>query len=233
VIDSKKVVAYFRVSTKGQGESGLGLEAQEDTIRQYCLNNNLNLITSYTEIETSTKHTLDNRPVLQKALGHCKRIKATLIIAKLDRLARSVYVTSLLQKSGISFICVDMPSANNFTIHILAAVAEEEARAISERTKKSLKALKVRGVKLGSHRPECAKNLSLIAACRGRKIGAAQNRQIKKEAYADLLPEIITLRKGGMSQKEIASFLNIRGETTRQGCQFYPITISRLLKIGV
>ncbi len=230
---NKKFVAYFRVSTKAQDLSHLGLEGQEETVRQYCLKNNLNLITSYTEVETSTKHTLENRPILQKALGHCKRIGAILIIAKLDRLARSVYVTSLLHKSGIEFVCVDMPMASRLTIQIMAAVAEQEAKSISERTSTALKALKARGVKLGSHRPECAKNLSLVAAQQGRKIGSATNRQIKKEAYADLLPEIISLRKGGMSQKEIARFLNIRGDTTRTGCQFYPITISRLLKIGV
>ncbi len=228
-----KYIAYYRVSTKQQEDSHLGLEGQEATVKNYCLNNNLNLIASYTEIETSTKHTLENRPILQKALGHSKRIGAILIIAKLDRLARSVYVTSLLHKSGTEFICCDMPMASRLTIQILSAVAEQEAKSISDRTKTALQALKARGVKLGSHRPECKENLSPEGKIKGRVLGSATNRRNKKEAYADLMPEIISLHRGGMSRKAIAGFLNARGETTRMGCQFYPITISRLIKIGV
>lgn len=228
---NNKFIAYYRVSTKEQGKSGLGLEGQEATVKEHCLRNELNLITSYMEVETGTKNSLENRPILQKALGHCKRIGATLIIAKLDRLARSVYVTSLLYSSGIEFLCCDIPSANRFTINILAAVAEEEARAISDRTKTALHALKVRGVKLGAHRPECANNLNKESRDKGRRLGSAEMRRQKKEAYGDLLPEIFSLRREGKTLQHIASILNTKGETTRTGCKFYPITVSHILKL--
>jgi DNA invertase Pin-like site-specific DNA recombinase len=226
-------IAYYRVSTKDQGRSGLGLEAQEATVKEYCLKNDLNLIASYTEVETSTKDTLENRPVLQKALGHSKRISAVLIIAKLDRLSRSVYVTSLLHKSGVEFLCCDMPLANRFTINILAAVAEQEAQMISERTKAALKALKARGIKLGTHRPECANNLSEEGRQLGNKRGSSRNRQIKKEAYADILPEIVAMRHSGMQIKDITLTLNDKGYTTRTGCGFHTTTVRRLLALGV
>ncbi len=228
---NNKYIAYYRVSTKSQEQSGLGLEAQEETVKQYCLSNNCNLIASYTEIETSTKDTLDNRPILQRALGHCKRIGARLIIAKLDRLARSVYVTALLHKSGIEFLACDMPLANKFTIQILAAVAEQEARSISERTKSALKALKARGVKLGSSRVG-SPQLSEASKQLGRKAGAMANHNEKKEAYADLLPEIFEMRKQGMYLKDIAFTLNDKGYTTRTGCTFHKITVARLLRMA-
>ncbi len=228
-----KFIAYYRVSTQKQDDSHLGLEAQESTVQRYCAGNNIVLMRSYTEIETGTKNNLDNRPILQKALGHCKRIGATLIIAKLDRLSRSVYFTSLLHASGLEFICCDMPFANRITIQIMAIMAEQEAKVISERTKSALCALKQRGIKLGTHRPECRNNLSCVGRVLGNKRGSQRNQQNKKEAYSDLLPEIIRMRKAGKTHKYIAESLNIRGETTRTGCLFLPITISRLVKIGV
>lgn len=228
---NNKYIAYYRVSTREQGRSGLGLEGQEIAVKEYCLKNSLDLIASYTEVETGTKNDLENRPILQKALGHCKRIGAILIIAKLDRLARSVYVTSVLYKSGIEFLCCDIPSANRFTINILAAVAEEEARAISERTKAALKALKKRGIKLGSHRPECMYNLSEASRINGSKISAISKRKKKREAYADLLPEIIAMRKSRMTYKGVAQILNDRGDTTRTGCSFYASTVYKIVQL--
>ncbi len=229
---NQKFVAYFRVSTQEQSYSHLGLEAQEKMVEKYCSSNDsCELVASYTEVETGKKDSLENRPVLRKVLGHCKRIGATLVIAKLDRLARSVYVTAMLHKSGIEFICCDMPTANRMTVQILAAVAENEAKMISDRTKAALGALKARGVKLGSHRPECANGLTLAARqCGGAKAAINKQRQ-KVEAYSEILGEIFEMRKTRMTYKGIAETLNNRGETTRSGCAFKPGTIHKMLKL--
>ncbi len=229
---NKKFVAYYRVSTREQSFSHLGLEAQEAMVKKYCLGSDGNLIAAYTETETGKKNSLENRPILKKALAHCKRIGAILIIAKLDRLARSVYVTAMLHKSGIEFLCCDMPTANRMTVQILAAVAENEAKMISDRTKAALGALKARGVKLGSHRPECANTLTPVA----RKIGGSRSAKIKKiekiDAYRDVINEIIALRKQGTPYKGIAKCLNDRGDTTRTGCDYLPSTIYKIIKLG-
>src|SRR5260221_640306 len=123
-----KIIGYYRVSTARQGRSGLGLEGQEAAVRGYAAEHGCDLIASYTEVETGTRDTLENRPELLKALAHAKRSKAILVIAKLDRLARSVYVTAELHRSGVEFVATDNPVANRLTIQILAAVAEDEAR---------------------------------------------------------------------------------------------------------
>jgi DNA invertase Pin-like site-specific DNA recombinase len=227
-----KYIAYYRVSTREQGNSGLGLEGQEASVKQYCGNNNIILIKAYTEIETGKGDNLKRRPILQKALGHCRRIGATLLIAKLDRLARSVYVTSLLHKSGIDFVACDVPSANRFIIQILSAVAEQEAKMISDRTKKALLALKERGVKLGSHRPECMNNLSNSARASGGSHSASIRKKDKLEAYGSVIHEMINMKDNGTTYKQIAGIFNDRGETTRMGCSFTGESINRLIKLG-
>ena len=126
------LIPYYRVSTKKQGASGLGLEAQQDCVNNYSRNGAHKIIASYQEIETGKR---SDRPELAKAIMHAKRAKATLIIAKLDRLARNVHFLSGLMEARVDFVCCDNPHANRLTLHILAAVAEDEARAISERTK--------------------------------------------------------------------------------------------------
>ncbi|MCX6130796.1 MAG: recombinase family protein [Proteobacteria bacterium] len=138
-MDHKKIVAYFRVSTRKQGESGLGLEGQEAAIATYAQGGKVKILASYTEVESGK---LAERRELSKALAHARRSKATLVVAKLDRLARNVAVLSALMDSGVEFIACDNPYANRLTIHILAAVAEDEARRISERTKTALAAYK-------------------------------------------------------------------------------------------
>ena len=147
---AKTVIGYVRVSTKGQGASGLGLEAQESAINAYAAQSDAKALRLYVEIESGRK---SDRPQLAAALAHAKRSKATLIVAKLDRLSRNVAFLSALMESGVEFVAVDQPHANRLTIHILAAVAEDEARRISERTKTALAAAKARGTKLGSARP--------------------------------------------------------------------------------
>jgi DNA invertase Pin-like site-specific DNA recombinase len=140
-------IAYYRVSTTRQGKSGLGLEAQRSAITTYLNGGNWTLIEAFTEVESGKR--VKNRPALAAALAACKKHDATLVIAKLDRLARNVAFVSRLMESKVKFVIVEMPDANKFTIHIIAAVAEHEAEQISERTKAALAAAKARGVKLG------------------------------------------------------------------------------------
>lgn len=144
----QKLVAYYRVSTAKQGASGLGLEGQEAAVAGYARATHGTLLRAYTEIETGKRV---DRPELAKALSDCKHSKAVLVIAKLDRLARNVHFLSGLMEAGVEFVCCDMPSANRLTLHILAAVAEDEAKRISERTKVALAAYKARGGVLARH----------------------------------------------------------------------------------
>jgi Resolvase, N terminal domain len=141
-------VAYYRVSTERQGRSGLGLEAQQEAVRSYLNGGRWRLDAEVIEIESGKR---SDRPKLAEALRLCRLHGAKLIIARLDRLARNVAFVSALMESGVDFVAVDFPQANRLTVHILAAVAEHEAKAISERTKAALAAAKARGKKLGGH----------------------------------------------------------------------------------
>jgi DNA invertase Pin-like site-specific DNA recombinase len=143
-------VAYYRVSTDKQGESGLGLEAQREAVNQIA--RNAPVLAEFTEVEIAKKSSASNRPQLLAAIEEAKKRTATLLIAKLDRLARNVYFISGLMESGVDFVAADMPQANRLTVHIMAAFAEHEARAISDRTTAALGALRARGVKLGNPR---------------------------------------------------------------------------------
>jgi hypothetical protein len=134
-----KVVAYYRVSTARQGASGLGLDAQRAAVATWTAANGAAVLAGYTEVESGKRA---DRPELGKALAHAKRSRATLVIAKLDRLSRNVHFLSGLMESGVDFIACDNPHANKLTIHILAAVAEDEAKRISERTRAALAAYK-------------------------------------------------------------------------------------------
>ena len=160
------------------------------------------------------------RPELANALAHCRRSKATLVVAKLDRLARNVAFTSALMESKVEFVCCDNPHANKLTIHILAAVAEHEAEAISQRTKAALAAAKARGVKLGSARPghwdgrEDRRAAGVKAAGKAAREAHARAAQ---EAYADLFPIVGKLRAKGLTMQRIADKLNTMGHTTRRG----------------
>src|SRR4029453_13809785 len=146
-----KFVAYFRVSTDRQGKSGLGLEAQRKSVLDYLDGGRWGLVGEFTEIE-SGKH--NDPPEMEKALAACKKQKAKLVIAKLDRLSRNLAFIAALMDSGVEFIAVDNPHANKLTLHILAAVAVHAREMISERTKGALQAAKARGVKLGRNGSE-------------------------------------------------------------------------------
>src|SRR5271168_400383 len=127
-----RIVTYYRVSTKRQGESGLGLDGQRSAVEEYALRIGATVVASYTEVESGKRA---DRPELAAAIAHATRSKARLVVAKLDRLARNVAFLSALMESGADFVAIDNEHANRLTIHILAAVAEAEAKAISERTK--------------------------------------------------------------------------------------------------
>ena len=145
-------VAYYRVSTERQGESGLGLAAQREAVSRFLGSgrSSISLLAEFTEVESGKRHT--NRPELLRAIELSRRQKATLVIAKLDRLARNVHFISGLMETGVEFVAADMPQANRLTIHILAAFAEHEREAISQRTKGALQAARKRGTRLGNPR---------------------------------------------------------------------------------
>lgn len=221
----KKFIAYFRVSTARQGESGLGLEAQATSVRDYVANQGI-LVAEYTECESGKK---SDRPELSKALAHARRIGATLVIAKLDRLARNVHFLSTLMETGVDFLAVDNPNANRLTVQILAAVAEDELARISARTKSALQAYKARGGKLGAQDPRC-RRLSQDDAKKGQERGSRKTAENARKAYTDLEPVIANLRKNGKSFRQIASELNDAGHTTRNHRPWSATQIMRVLK---
>src|SRR6516165_29497 len=146
------IIGYQRVSTRKQGESGLGLESQEAAIRAYAAQRGATVIGMYTEVESGRR---SDRPQLASALAHARRSRATLVVAKLDRLSRNVAFLSALLESKADFVACDNPHANKLTVHLLAAVAEHEAEMISRRTKDALAAYKARGGKLGGQLAQC------------------------------------------------------------------------------
>jgi DNA invertase Pin-like site-specific DNA recombinase len=162
-----KFVSYLRVSTARQGISGLGLEAQRESVAQYLNGGHWTLVQEVVEVESGKRN---DRPAIAEALRLCRLHRATLIIAKLDRLARNVHFISSLMESGIEFIAVDFPQANRLTVHILAAVAEHEAAMISARTVAALGAAKARGVALGGLRGDRTRMAGM--ATKGNKASA-------------------------------------------------------------
>jgi DNA invertase Pin-like site-specific DNA recombinase len=250
-----KLVAYRRVSTVKQGESGLGLEGQDAAIRVHAKTTGCDIVGTYTEVESSTYDDLADRPELMKAIRHAKRSKATLVIAKLDRLVRSTIAMAELKRSQVKFVACDNPYANELTIDILVAVAADEARRISERTKAALraykdgmrvsKAMKLRypnGVpqevidatagKLGGSLPQCRK-LTEEARRRGIENASASHRARADEAYADLMPDLLRWRAEGLSYQKIANRLNEEGHTTRQQKAWNLIQVKRVLDRAV
>jgi DNA invertase Pin-like site-specific DNA recombinase len=220
------IVGYLRVSTKGQGESGLGIEAQRAAVEAYARQNGVGFIHWYIEVESGK---LADRPELAKALAHARRSKATLVVAKLDRLARNVAFLSALMDSKVPFVACDNPHANRLTLHILAAGAEAEAVAISQRTKAALAAYKARGGKLGGQLPQC-RNLTSEATAKGRERSAVARAEAAAEAYSDLAPTLAELRGKGQSLQAIADHLNAEGHTTRRGKLWNPVQVSRVLE---
>ena len=206
-------VAYYRVSTDRQGESGLGLEAQRAAVGRFTYG--ASLLSEFQEIESGKRHT--NRPQLAAALDQCRRHKATLIIARLDRLARNVHFISGLMESGVDFVAVDMPQANRLTIHILAAVAEHEREAISQRTKAALGAAKQRGTQLGNPRWQ------------GSIEGARTARNPVPVSPA-LLSIMQNRRAEGWTLRRIAAEMNGLGLKTPRGSGWHASTVRTCLE---
>lgn len=214
----KRYVAYFRVSTTRQGQSGLGLDAQRQAVADFLENGDTwKCLGEFTEVESGKRA---DRPELVKAIAECKKRKAVLIIAKLDRLARNVAFIANLMDGGIEFRCADMPEASRLTIHILAAVAEHEREMISRRTKEALAAAKARGVKLGAPDPT--------------KSHAAGQATIQRNAdrfAANVAPIIADIQKSGItSLRGIAEALNARGIATARGGTWAAPTVRNVLR---
>ena len=225
----KKLIAYYRVSTKQQGASGLGLEAQRKAVADYAGRSGGRIEMAYTEVESGKRA---DRPELAKAIAHARRGKATLVIAKLDRLARNVAFVSALMESGADFVAVDNATANRLTIHILAAVAEDEARRISERTTVALAAAKARGTLLGSARPNHWADRE-HARQAGAKAGNAASAKVRQAsavaAVADLLPDMQARRAAGESLAVIADALNAADQRTARGSNWTAMQVKRAL----
>ena len=213
-----KYVAYYRVSTSRQDRSGLGLEAQKEAVRQFLESKGWPPIAEYTEVESGRSST---RPQLQAALAYCRLMGATLVVAKLDRLARNAAFLMNLRDAGVEFVCCDMPDANRMTVGILACVAEDEADRISRRTKEALAAAKARGVKLGGDRGYRPPLEASLAAARAHRDKARS----RAEDFRGVLAEI----SGGLQAK--ADEMNRRGIPTPSGRgEWHPATVARVLK---
>lgn len=215
----KKFIGYYRVSSKQQGESGLGLSAQKTTVEKYIEQQNGTLINEYTEVETGTNKR--KRIAIYQAITEAKKQGAILVIAKIDRLARNVSFVSSLMDTGVEFVACDMPTANNFTIHIFAALAEQEAKLISARTKSALQELKHKGVKLGN-----PTNFTQEVMKQGIEAHKANARGNDKNRQATAV--IVSCREKDMTYQQIADHLNELNFTTRYGCKFDATAVKRL-----
>jgi DNA invertase Pin-like site-specific DNA recombinase len=206
-----KAIAYYRVSTNRQGKSGLGLEAQQHAVEEYCRLNDHILLTEVMEVQSTRKH----RAGLFEALNLCRQHKATLVVARLDRLGRDVEQIAGIIKSNVDIVVTDNPHANRFTIHILAAVAEDQRQRISENTRDALRAAKKRGVELGKN----------------GKVLSVRNRQ-EAEIFAHKLSPVLNRLKerGIVSTRAVSKELNRKGVPTfRTGAKWHPSTVHTLI----
>jgi DNA invertase Pin-like site-specific DNA recombinase len=211
----KPAIAYYRVSTDQQGKSGLGLEAQQEAVRLFAEREGYQVTAHYTEIESGKRN---KRPQLLAALDQCKKKKAMLIIAKLDRLGRNVAFIANLMESRVHFKAVDNPHADELQIHMLAAFAQHERKQISARTKDALQAAIRRGVQLGKH---------------GKEVLSQQNSEAADEFAERMRPIIATVKREGITTiRAICEELNRRSIATfrGQGESWHATTVQRLVK---
>lgn len=217
MVSEGRFVAYYRVSTQSQGRSGLGLAAQQKAVRDFLDGGHWKLIAEFTEVESGKRF---DRPKLAEAMRVAKRHKATLVIAKLDRLARSVAFISDIMEGDVEFVAVDMPMANRLTVHILAAVAEHEREMISQRTKSALAAAKARGTLLGNRT-----NLE-VAQLKSR----AARSNASAQFVQNVIPVIGQIQATGLtSLRDIAGALNARGVRSARGGEWQPTQVKRVL----
>lgn len=220
-----RTISYYRVSTISQGRSGLGLDAQRSAIEAFCASRGCQGLGEYVEVESGKR---DDRPELAKALHHAKVTGATLVIAKLDRLSRNLAFLAQLQDAGTRFVAADMPEANELTIHIMAAMAQAERKAISKRTKEALAVAKARGVKLGN--PMGAK---AFGTQRGNDAAVAAIK-LKAQVFAsDVAPIIEAIKADGhTSLRAIAKELNARGIITARGGKWAAQSVSDVARLS-
>jgi DNA invertase Pin-like site-specific DNA recombinase len=220
---SGKFVAYYRVSTRKQGASGLGLEAQSESVRTHLNGGRWKLIAELTEVESGKRN---DRPALAEALSLCRVHGATLIIAKLDRLARNVAFISNLMEAGVEFVAVDLPTASRFTVHIMAAVAEQEAVMIAARTKAAMATAKARGTLLGRRDDAIA-----AYAEKGAKASAEVRGATASKRAADLMPAIRRIQaEGAVTLRDIAAALNNEEIPTARGGVWSAVQVSRVMQ---
>lgn len=207
-----KYVSYLRVSTQRQGQSGLGVEAQRAAVDQFLKTSGGALVAEFVEVESGSAKA---RPLLVQSIALAKKTSATLLIAKLDRLARNVAFVSSLMEGGVEFVAADAPYANRLMIHILAAFAEHERSMISDRTKAALAAAKARGVVLGANGANLAASHKAEARLFAEPLRSACEAAVIKTAW---------------TLASVAEHLNRAGLLTRQGARWSPTTVQRLLK---
>jgi len=210
-----RFVAYYRVSTDRQGRSGLGLDAQREAVAGQVQRAGGAIVADFTEIESGKRA---DRPELRAALAEAKRHRATLIIARLDRLSRNMAFIANLMDARVDFIACDNPHATRLTLHILAAVAEHEREMISARTKAALAVAKARGVRLGNPRPALARER------------AAQTHRGRADRFAATVRDTIGGMAGqGMSLRAIARELDLRGVPTARGGRWQAVQVRGVL----
>lgn len=218
----KKYVAYYRVSTTMQGQSGLGLKAQQRDVLNFISKTNGELLTSFTEVESGKNN---NREELGEALAQAKEHGATLVIAKLDRLSRNTAFIFTLRDSNVDFVCVDMPQANSLTIGIMAVLAQDEAERISERTKKGMAASdKTMGNPNGWTKEARAKANATKRANAEKNINSNRSKKAIKQMI-----RLAKLDKETLTKETIASELNEQGFTTTRGKKFCANNVRYLL----
>ena len=208
--NQSNLVSYIRVSTQRQGKSGLGVEAQRKAVHQYAEYESSTIIAEFVEVESGKCTT---RTQLNKAVSLCRRDDAVLVIAKLDRLARNVHFISGLLESGVRFHAADMPNADRFMLHVYAAMAEEEGRRISERTKSALASARERGIRLGAT---------------GQAL--ADRHRYSADLFASkMYPIILDLKSSGLSIRKIAERLNNDNIPTYSNGKWHATTVQRVL----
>lgn len=218
---TRKLIGYIRVSTAQQGRSGLGIEAQRETLERFAATEGYELVRFFTEIETGKgADALERRPELRAALSEARRQRCSVAVAKLDRLSRDVHFISGLMVHKVPFVVAELgDDVDPFILHLFAALAEKERAMISTRTKAALAAVKVRGVTLGG--PKLGK---------ARRAAVASLKTMADHHAANVLPIIREIeRSGATSLHQIAAALNARGISTPRGGQWYAKSVANVL----
>ena len=221
------IVAYFRVSTQKQGKSGLGLEAQRETLARFAAAEGFTIVREFVEVESAkvSANTLEQRPILSEALAEARRRRCPIVVAKLDRLSRDVHFISGLMNDKVKFLCADLGAdADNFMINLYASLAQKERELISTRTKEALAALKAGGKALGGDRGN-------FAACRvnGPPASAAVRTAKASARATDLAPVVRPMMANGLSLRSIAAQLTAEGTSAPRGGAWSVTSVRQLI----